>query len=485
MAGPGGAAAKGSAAAEGWLVLLLCCAGPVAGQPLERALVVEVARVTRSIPSVGVHVAEVPTGRPVFSHRADDLFILASNTKLATTAAALDRLGPGYFLETPILARGRIQAGVLDGDLAVVGGGDPTISGRHPLGDPFALFRHWARLLRETGVRRVAGDLFLDHGLFSGPWHHPDWDPVQNEKWYQPPVAALDFYENVVRIRALPGTHHGGPARVELSPPVELPVHNRVLTLPSRRGQRLRVSVPGGGEVVAEGGVFRGDPYLEAYAAVQDPVAYFGAALRSAFALEGLTIAGETRPVPRLPGWTWRMVDVYRSDLLSAIEVTNRESQNLFAESLLLLLGRERCRGGNWPSGVAAVQEFLDEVGIPRDRYQLADGSGLSRNNRMTPRQLTTLLAHMARHPHGREYIRSLPHGGQAGTSLERRLAEPAYGDNVFAKTGTLTGVSTLSGYAKGRSGRLYAFSILCNHGAVWRSRKLQDELVRSLIDNG
>ncbi len=132
------------------------------------------------------------------------------------------------------------------------------------------------------------------------------------------------------------------------------------------------------------------------------------------------------------------------------------------------------------------LAEYLEGIGIPRGGYRLADGSGMSRGNRMSPRQLTWLLAGLHRRPPGRDFMRALPHSGEAELRWERRLAEPPYRGNVFAKTGWLEGVSTLSGYAKARSGRLYVFSILMNR-ATARGPTLaaQDRILRALIDHG
>ncbi len=217
-----------------------------------------------------------------------------------------------------------------------------------------------------------------------------------------------------------------------------------------------------------------------------DPLAYFGAALRKGLAEEEVAVTGEMRPVAELPAGPWRQVAVHRSDLLGTVEVVLKRSQNFYAESLLKLLGAERCGDGSWQGGLRVVEEFLAEVGLAPGSYRLADGSGMSRNNRMSPRQLTRLLTHMLRRPQAREFMLAMPHSGEADLSWERRLAEPPYGGNVFAKTGSLRGVSTLSGYAKARSGRVYAFSILMNGaGERWRAQAAQDRIVRALIDLG
>ena len=170
--------------------------------------------------------------------------------------------------------------------------------------------------------------------------------------------------------------------------------------------------------------------------------------------------------------------------LFDVLQITNHESQNLFAETLFKLVGAARCGAGSWPRGSDAVTELARSFGVEGDGFTLHDGSGLSRQNEATPRQVTAFLAGIARQPYRDAFVASLPTGGEAGTSLHKRLKEPSYSRHFFAKTGTLTGVSTLSGYARGRSGRVYAFSVL-TRGGVWQGRQVQDAVVRALVDHG
>jgi D-alanyl-D-alanine carboxypeptidase/D-alanyl-D-alanine-endopeptidase (penicillin-binding protein 4) len=220
-------------------------------------------------------------------------------------------------------------------------------------------------------------------------------------------------------------------------------------------------------------------------------VEYFGAALRAALAEEGIALAGAVQPSPALAGEGWRRLATHRSSLLTTLEVINKRSQNFYAESLLKLLGARLCGGGrprpgSWPAGVRAAQEFLAEAGLEPGSYRLADGSGMSRNNLFTPEQLTLLLRHMYFHRWGTEFLKTLAYSGEHDLRWAARLAEPPYRGNVLAKTGSLSGVSALSGYAKARSGRIYAFSILMNRtGARWRAESAQDRIVRALIDHG
>lgn len=465
------------------LLLLLGGQGAVAQTAVERAVGAEVARALRDTSKLGVHIVELDTGETAYAYSPDEPRVIASNTKLFTTAAALDALGPGYFFETRLLLRGELQAGVLQGDLGVVGAGDPLISGRDYDGDSYGAFRPWARALRERGVRRVTGNLYLAHGLFKGPQVHPDWPRDQLTQWYEAPVDALSFNDNCILVRVSPGRSPGRPAVVETVPPVPLfRVDNTATTRSKGRGSLIINRA--GTLITVKGSIRQGSGPFETWVTVPDPLLYFGSALKDALAQEGVEVEGHIHPAERLPGEVWQRVAVHRSDLLSAVRVTNKRSQNFFAESLAKKLGARLCGTGSWDEGVRAISEFLVSIGIPRGSFTMADGSGMSRYNRFAPRHLTTLLRHMFFHPLGREFAQSLPYSGEDMGSWKRRLAIPPYRGNVFAKTGTLSGVSTLSGYAKAVSGKSYAFSILIN-GSRGDARGTQDRILMALIDNG
>jgi D-alanyl-D-alanine carboxypeptidase/D-alanyl-D-alanine-endopeptidase (penicillin-binding protein 4) len=478
-----------------WRIRLVSCllgslavSGAAVGGELEVRLGSAVAAAQRLAPETGVHVVDLESGATVFSRAADTALIMASNTKLVTAAAALELLGPGYQFRTPVLARGAVAGGWLRGDLAVVGGGDPNISGRLHDGDPLAVFRLWAAELRRLGIRRVEGDVYLVHGLFEPPRVHPDWPRDQLDRWYEAPVEALSFSDNAVLVRVTPGAAAGRPARVETVPDLSLfTFDNRAGTTSLRRRHRVAIDrIDGSNRLRIAGAMLRRSSPVESWIAVADPLAYFGAALREALAEEGVAVSGEMRAIAELPAGAWRRVAEHRSDLLTTVEVILKRSQNFYAESLLKILGAELCGEGSWEAGLEVLAEYLDGIGIPRGGYQLADGSGMSRGNRMSPRQLTWLLSSMHRRPLGREFIRSLSYSGEPEVNWETRLSEAPYRGNVVAKTGGLNGVSTLSGYAKSTSGRLYAFSILMNGAAErWRAKRAQDRILRVLIDSG
>jgi D-alanyl-D-alanine carboxypeptidase/D-alanyl-D-alanine-endopeptidase (penicillin-binding protein 4) len=452
---------------------------------LHQAVGAAVAQAARETAATGVHIVELDSGETAYAHSPDEPRIVASNAKIFTTAAALDALGPGYFFETRLLMRGAVEESVLRGDLGVVGAGDPQISGREYGGDAFAVFRPWAAALRERGIQRVTGDLYLAHGLFEPLLIHPDWPRDQLNDWYEAPVGALSFEDNCVLVRVWPGKA-GQRAVVEIVPPVALlQVDNKATTSGKRRGSRLFVG-RSGATLTVKGTIDAGAGPSETWVTVPDPALYFGAAVRAAFAEEGVQVEGRLRPVAELPGAVWERVAVHRSDLVTAVRTTNKRSQNFYAESLAKLLGAERCGAGSWAAGMRAIGEFVESTGVPRGAFRMVDGSGMSRGNQFTPRALTTVLRHMYFHPAGVEFAQSLPYSGeQEGVrSWKRRLATPPYRGNVFAKTGTLDGVSALSGYAKAVSGKTYAFSILINRSSG-DPKGAQDRILMALIDNG
>ena len=307
-------------------------------------------------------------------------------------------------------------------------------------------------------------------------------------RWYEAPVEALSFNDNCVLIRVRPGSTPGAPARVEQIPDLgifELRVEARTSSS-AKRHKVIIERIDGSNVVVVKGSVWQGAGAVESWVAVADPLRYFGAALRQGFADVGVEIAGEVGGVLALPSGSWSEVAVHRTDLLTTAEVINKRSQNFYAESLLKLMGARLCGQGSWSAGREVVAEFLEEVGIPRGGYSLADGSGMSRNNRFSPRQVTLLLRYMFLHPRGPEFLLTLPFSGEENLRWERRLAQEPYRGNVFAKTGSLLGVSTLSGYAKARSGKVYAFSLLFNRTTSnWRASRAQDEIVKALVDGG
>jgi D-alanyl-D-alanine carboxypeptidase/D-alanyl-D-alanine-endopeptidase (penicillin-binding protein 4) len=439
---------------------------------------------------VAVHLRAV-ADNAVLAARADDVpFVLASTTKLFTTAAALDVLGPGFEWVTVVGTRGeRDPSGTLQGDLVVIGAGDPNLSGRFHGGNPTAVFERWADDLRLENVREVAGDLVLDDTVFDREFYAAPWLDEYLSDWFAAQAAGLSLNDNCVDLTIGPGPRPGEPAAVKLSPPtayVNLIVTAK--TVPGRGDEGILIQRrKATNEIRIAGNVGAAVAPGTHFVTVHDPVLYFGTVLKETLERKGIPVRGAVKAVPEgyVPSADpVRHLTEHRSALGVSLGVVNKRSQNFYAEQILRTLGWQKRGRGTRADGIAAVQESLKRFNLP-EAPELEDGSGLGRGNRATARSMAALLAGMLHHPHARAFADSLAVPGGDGT-LKKRFTEEAYRTRVKGKTGYIGGVSTLAGYLQTRGGRDVAFAILVNGvpaGAVDRARQLQDAIVKAAID--
>ncbi len=470
---------------------LLAAAAPARARPADGALDAEVRRVLstdrRSAARVGVHVVAAASGRVLYSRRATEPFIPASNQKLLTAAVALQALGPDYEFRTELLAGGPIRAGRLEGNLIVRGGGDPTIGGRYDSEDAEAVFRRWAEALNRAGVHRVAGDLVADDTRFDRVWHHPHWSPEQAWKWYFAPACALSVNDNCVTVTVKPGGAAGEAAVVSLAPPTgTLEVANTCTTSATRhviwferRAGERRARV--GGHVQLGSGGYSGRM------TVPEPPLCAVETLKSVLEAEGISVAGRARVIRQGQRAAGPPLHVRRTPLLPVLLTMLKRSHNHYAEQVLKTVGAESYGLGSWSTGAHRAGRLLRELGFREGEFEVDDGSGLSRGNRLPPAGLTALLVEMRRSEHYAEFNSCLAVAGRDGT-LDDRLTEAPYAGNVRGKTGYLDGVGALSGYATTRGGMEVAFSILVNDDenppGTYSMRETVDPICRAIVDH-
>lgn len=434
----------------------------------------------------GVLVRSLASGETLFTHNADKLFVPASNMKLITGAAVLEALGPDYRYRTEVGATGPVQAGVLHGSLVVRGTGDPTLSARFG-DDPRLVFRAWADSLRARGITRVAGGIVgVDSAFADGPvgagWA---WDDLHS--YYAAEFGALQFNEGAVEVQLFPSATVGEPGIVALNPPTQyVPVVNRTVTTAPGTETRLRVSRDPVGPGITVTGQIAADTLLaERAVAVRDPTAFYLATLRETLREAGVVVEGAALDADQLPAedlsvWRATPLFVHRSPPLREIlPAMLQPSQNWIAETLLRTLGRELRGEGTADAGEAVVDSLFTLWSLPVDELRVADGSGLSRYNLISPELLAALLAHMTRSPNWELWYSSLPTAGQTGT-LARRLGSTPLAGNVHAKTGTLSGVRSLSGYLTTAAGERLIFSVLVNNHL--RSASAVDRVVDAAL---
>jgi D-alanyl-D-alanine carboxypeptidase/D-alanyl-D-alanine-endopeptidase (penicillin-binding protein 4) len=433
----------------------------------------------------GVHVVSLRNGETLFDLDARKFFIPASNEKIVTTAIAAERLGWDYRFTTRILATGPISpTGSLNGDLIVIGDGDPSINPRHPA--RWQVFDDWAAALRDRGLRKITGNLIADDDRFAEPGWGAGWAWDDMQYGYSAQVTALQFNENEVEVIVGPGIEPGAPAIIATSP-AGSGVFTVNLVTTVEAGSESRIDIdrqPGSPYLDVRGHIAVGAAPVTTAAAVDNPTRFYINALESALARHSIEVAGnatdldELREPPTRDHATELLVD--RSPPLSEIaDPLMKWSRNGYAETLLMALAPPG-EPATEAKALAALRETLTAWGL-QDEIAARDGSGLSRYDAVTPHALTALLQRIAADPARAEIFRStLPVAGVSGSLADHMKGTPAEG-RVAAKTGSMSGVRGLSGYLTTLDGEPLAFSFLVN-GYRIASSEIEQLMDRALI---
>jgi len=446
----------------------------------------------------GVEIEELDTGRVVYSHAADQLFSPASNTKLFVTAAALALIGPDFRIRTTIESTSPPDKyGRLSGDLVLVGRGDANLSGRllpynrkteRPF-SPAHVLEEMADQVVAHGVKVIDGDIVADDSSFVYERYGTGWSQ-DDLMWHSgAPVSALAINDNVVYVNILPAERAGERASVSISPFAKYyKIDNQVRTIPAGAGPR-KLSLrrePGSDLLEIWGSIPLNDPAIGESLAIEEPAEFSARLLSELLEKRGVVIYGKTRarhaakeglgiiPVTaNIPSVGGKAQAVSPTPVVLAeheslplgvdIRLTNKVSQNLHAEMLLRLLGRERGSSASSQGGLEVLRGFLALADVQPEEYALYDGSGLSRQNLVSPRATVKMLRYASQQSWGSEYMATLSVAGVDGTLASRFKALPT-GAKVQAKSGVLDHVNVLSGYLTTAKGERLVFSIMSNN---------------------
>lgn len=437
---------------------------------------------------LGIKVYSFKTRETVFEQNPGQLFSVASNMKLATTAAALARLGADHRLSATLYRRGKIVSRVLKGDLVIIGRGDPNISGRFHGGDTESVLDTWARTLKAVGVDRVEGSIIADGTAYGTEAVPPGWPRNQLEKWYCAPVSPLSINDNCFDVTISPGAAPKKPAKIVLRPRTGVAkLNNKCTTTSSRKKHRIWISRrPGTNEVTVKGAFWQRSRPQTFNVTIHNPPLVFASALAEALKRQGITPGGTVK-VASKPVETKGLVPVAQHSTLlaSAIAVANKRSQNLHAEILLRELAR-KSGSGSRRDGIKSVVDFFASFGVRKSRVSPADGCGLDRSTKLSPSAIVALLAYMRSRPDLRIFKESLAVSGCDGT-LKNRFKGKELKGRVHAKTGYVRGAGALSGYAVNEAGEEFAFSIVINNAAKLTNsfmKGVQDEIVTAILEN-
>ncbi|HVN95686.1 MAG TPA: D-alanyl-D-alanine carboxypeptidase/D-alanyl-D-alanine-endopeptidase [Syntrophorhabdaceae bacterium] len=428
---------------------------------------------------LGIAVEWARTGEPLFTLNQKKRFIPASNMKLFTSAAALLSLSPDFTYETKVMTDAAVESGVLKGNLIIVASGDPTISGYFNHNNPTEVFEAWADSLIRAGINQIEGDIIVDNSYFNDSPFGMGWRIDDMDRCYSVPRDAFSFNNNCLALTISPAGSSGAPATVEIEPMTRyMKILNAAVTADSR--ESFDVGVAYGADpytIVVSGVVPVNHGNSVKYLSVKNPAEFGAFVFKESLTMKGVALHGKIvclqgecsqirdfGPLPTgVSASSLRTLAVYRSPKLSEIlKVINRISNNLYTEQLFLTLARENQRQGDSAQAMKTVRDILAKAGLDTRGLFMADGSGLSRLNLITPEQTVSLLRIMAANAYFNVFYDSLASPGQEGTL--KNWPHEALSSPIRAKTGTMMHVRNLSGYVTTSDGELIAFSFLCNN---------------------
>ena len=470
------------------LGMVVASSPPINADPgIEAELRATLAKLPHAAATVGACVIDLASDRVVYTQNADAGLTPASTMKLFAMTAALAELGPQFDFETTLATN--------SGNLIVIGDGDPGFGdeklhrGRQET--IAAPFERWADALRQRGLTSLPGDLIIDETIFDDQRLHPSWERADLDNWYAAPAGGLNYNDNCLDFVVMPSNKRNAPVLVSVRPETSLA---KIVNACKSGGKgtptlhhafdTFEYAVSGRcGKRSELGSVSFPDPGLLFADSMRHTLNRAGVTLRGLVRRERVRRADGTFPT----GLT--ILAQHRTPLADVLGRAGKDSQNMFADCLLKRAGYAwaRHRGlpnprGSWKLGGEAVMDVLHRAGVDTGGLIVADGSGLSRDNSCTARQLAAMLAWSYRQPFGPILHDSLATAGVDG-SLRKRLKDSD--GRVHAKTGTMRGIRALAGYVDSDAGPRYAFAVLFNGypGGSAPYKAIQDRFCRVLAD--
>ncbi|MEG4812129.1 D-alanyl-D-alanine carboxypeptidase/D-alanyl-D-alanine-endopeptidase [Microcoleus sp. F8-D3] len=418
----------------------------------------------------GILIQPLSSTDTLYSRDATKYFIPASNAKLLTTAAALQKLGADFRIKTSVYSGE-------NGSLYVAGRGDPSIA------EP--QLKSLAQQLKQRGISQV-NQLIGDDSYFQGSAVNPNWEWEDAQAGYGAPVNSLIFNQNAIDLLLSP-QDLGQPLKVTFAEPKlanQWQVQNNSVTVAQSESEFIEVGREFDRPIIRVSGQLKvgGEPE-SAYVAVVNPANNFLQQFQQVLAAEGIPVK-QALVASASRNLNQELATVESPPLAQLVKETNRESNNLYAEVLLRLLGKVTDKmpvpqEDTGEIGLKQLKTALTQLGVNPNSYRLADGSGLSRHNLISPEALVQTLRFMANSPAASIYRQSLPIAGESGT-LKNRFNNTPNRVNLQAKTGTMSGVSALSGYIEVPNYEPLVFSIIVNQSdlSTAKMRSATDEIV-------
>ena len=424
---------------------------------------------------IAVKIVNPASGSVIYSHNASSPLTPASNMKLVTTAAALHYLGPDFTYLTGV--------GLVGDSVAVIGSGDPLLGDKstmlkHNL-DPRWVLQDVVEILRKNNVTSIS-DVIVDDTVFDDEYVQPSWSKKELNRWYAAEVAGINFNDNCIEIIA---ETVGSKVELTLDPPTSyVKLINNCKASATQTDTTIWGARPAGSNVITVSGVCykKCEPVR---VTIDRPQAFFGYLLAEEIKRAGVGIRGQLVEREILPQDQFKLIAVYSTSIWDVFDRSNKDSLEVAAESLLKTIAAYRQpsgKGGTWAQGKQFVSDYLVSLGISTDQFVLDDGCGLSENNRLSANILTAILLDIYKKPEWQRFKETLAVGGEEGT-IDKWFNEPKYRGKIFAKTGYIGGVKSLSGICTTGTGDRI-FSIITNK-TNGESRQAINNIVKAIID--
>lgn len=455
------------------------------GNPLGQDLAAILADASLDGADAGLIVRRAADGEVLYDNQSDRRRQPASNGKLLTAASAMETLGPDHRFRTTVESAAERSGPVLRGDLYLRGGGDPTV-----LADDYDAL---AEQVAASGIRTVQGKLLADDTYFDDVRLGFGWAWDDEPYYYSSQISALtiapdkDFDAGSIIVRVRPGAE-GEPATVELDPPNDhVRVDGSVRTTAASEEPAVEVDREHGADTfTVSGSIPAGSDPVEEYMAVWEPSGLAAAVFRDRLAAHGVEVLRETG-AGATPGGAEVLAERESMPVGELLTPFMKLSNNNHAETLVKASGRAAGAGGSWDDGLAAMADKLPGLGVDPADTSIVDGSGLSRVDQVAPAQLAELLLAAREKPWFDQFYDSLPVAGAedrmvGGTLRDRMVDTPAEG-KVHAKTGSYTGVSSLSGYVTAANGEELVFSLISNQVIAGSTKGVEDAVAIRLAE--
>ena len=422
--------------------------------------------------SVAVSVYNITQNKEEYSYDADRLMSPASLMKIFTTAAGFEYLGKGFRFKTSLGYTGSItRDGVLNGDLVIIGGGDPLLgSYRYRQTVMDTLFRLWYNALRKEGIVSVNGRVLADATIFDGPQLHDTWVWGDVGNYYGCGATGLNFHENMYFVYFNPDRREGFPASIDHVQPkgIDVRAQNHVTTGPANSGDQVVIyGTPTASMRYYEGTVPLGKNNFKVRGALPNPgkscAELFSVYLRN----KNFNVSSHASDEVSSSTKANVIFDYYSVSYNIISQYTNMTSNNIYAESIFKYLGYHVYGKGNFKNGANAVNKYLKEKDMDMTAVNIVDGSGLSRAGMATARFFTDFLAKVYKTDYNTDFRKTLPKVGESGTARNLLSGQMPANSEIYVKTGTMTGVCSYAGYATRANGEKICFSILVNNQTV------------------